>query len=215
MKKLLILALSLLVLTGCTNLKNSSYDAIIEETVSSRVKVANTYRSGYKFYLPRGMYVKDSKEYNEQIKNDRDTFYLFIDLIGFLGNQSIDKAPKGDEYYFKNISSGEKSGYIEVNLSSMGKYYVEIAYNYAKIEVMVEESRLKNTISEAMIILSSIDYNESYLQNISEESLLSYKEETVDIFNKENDGDNGNFLKYQGEYDNVDEDKIPDYDLIK
>ena len=96
------------------------------------------------------------------------------------------------------------------------KYLVEIVYNYAKIEVIVEEEDLNSTVTEAIIVLASIEYNDSFLSGLSEESLLSYKEEFVDIFNKDTTKDTTNFLKYEDELDIYNgTDSIPDYDMIK
>ena len=44
-------------LTGCVNIQKSDYNEIISAAVTSDKKIYNTYRNGYKFYLPNGMYV--------------------------------------------------------------------------------------------------------------------------------------------------------------
>ena len=48
---------------------------------------------------------------------------------------------------------------------------------------------------------------------ISEEDVLNYSEETFNIF--ETNSNDSNFLKVVEEYDNYNEDEVPDYDLIK
>lgn len=214
MKKILILILAVFLVSGCTNIKSATYESLLQEAANSDLKIYNTYRKGYKFYLPANMYVSNSREYNEFIKNKYDTFYLYIDLISYLNETPMEYTKEGETYYFNYLNTEDKTGYIVIKVTQNGKYLVEIAYNYAKIEVIVEESRLKSTISEAMTILSSIEYNESFLRNLSEETLLSYKEETVDIFKKGNSDDATQFLQYIEEYDGPDE-TVPDYDLIK
>lgn len=214
MKKILILLLPILIITGCTDIKNSSYETLLNETANSSLEVFNTYRNGYKFYLPSSMYVYKSRDYNEVIKNKFDTFYLYIDLISYLSKTPIEYTNGGENYYFSNLSKDDKTGYIVIKITQNDKYLVEIAYNYAKIEVIVEETRIKSTISEAMTILSSIEYNETFLKSLTEESLLSYKEETIDIF-KKGETDATPFLKYVDEYDGPDDSQVPDYDLIR
>jgi len=81
--------------------------------------------------------------------------------------------------------------------------------------VIVEKGHDKRVISEALIILSSIQYNDSFLTNLSDDSLLNYKEETVDIFDKGTSSDNSNILEWKDEYDGYDEDRIPDWDHIR
>ena len=212
MKKVIILGSILLLLSGCVNLNNSSYDQIIEDITSSNRKISNTYRKGYKFYLPIGMYVEDSKDYNEVIKNDKETFYLYIDLISYLNQNKIEHT-KSESVYFKVLEKNGKNGYVEINMYKNDKYLVEIAYNYAKIEVIVDKDRVNKTLAEAMIVLSSIDYNDSFLKGLDSDSLLNYKEEMVDIFDKGNTHDTSNFLKYVEEYDG-EEETLPDYDLV-
>lgn len=214
MKKAIILVLILLITSGCVNIGNSTYDEIINEVINSEKNISNTYRKGYKFYLPKNMYVVSSKAYNETIKNQTETFYLYIDLISYLSKQEIEYETE-ENIFFKEFKGKDKYGYIQIKNAEKSKYLVEIAYNCAKIEVIVEKGREKYAVSEAMIILSSIEYNDSFLTNLSDDSLLNYKEENVDIFDKGTGSDNSNILEWKDEYDGYDEDKIPDWDHIK
>ena len=214
MKKILILLLGLFLITGCTNINKSSLKTILNETANSKLKIYNAYKKGYKYYLPAGMRVVKSYDYNEFIKSKEDTFYMYIDLISYLDGNSLEYTEKGETYYFENLNVGDKKGYIVLKVTQDNKYLVEIAYNYAKIEVIVEERRIKTAVAEAMIILSSIEYNESFLKGLSEESLLSYKEETVDIF-KKGETDDSNRLQYVEDYDGSSEYDVPDLDVIK
>ena len=215
MKKIFVLIFFGLLLSGCVNINNSSYDQLIEDVALSDVRSQNTYRRGYKFYLPVGLNIEDSKEYNEVIKKDDLVFYLYIDLIGYLNKDDV-ALPQESSIYYKELVYGDKKGYAEIKKTENEKYLVEIVYNYAKIEVIVEEEDLNSTVTEAIIVLASIEYNDSFLSGLSEESLLSYKEEFVDIFNKDTTKDTTNFLKYEDELDIYNgTDSIPDYDMIK
>lgn len=212
MKKVLLLVLSILLLCGCVNINESSYEKIIDEAASSKMKIYNTYRKGYKFYLPVGLYVDETKDYNEVIKNGRETFYMYIDLVGYLNKQVSTYEPNEGSEYFVLIDKGDQKGYAEIKLFKNDKYLVEIMYNYAKIEVMVDESRINECLSSAIIILSSIKYNDAFLEKLSEESLLDYREETVDIFDKKGSGDASHFLEYVEDYDGDREEDEEEFD---
>ena len=198
----------ILFLTGCVNINDASYSNIINEAVSSHEKIYNTYRKGYKFYLPKGMYVSDNNNYNEIIKSKDEIYYLYVDVLSYINKRENTYVENHSAYYSLKFSN---DGYIEINAVD-SKYLVEIVYNYAKIEVMVDETALRSAIANAIIILSSIEYNDTLLAS-SDASVLNYKEEKVDIF-KAHGKDNSNFLEYV-EYDEFDESSIPDYDLIK
>lgn len=215
MKKVLVLVLAVICLTGCVNINKSTYENIIDDTIKSDSKIYNTYRKGYKFYLPFGLHITDSKDYNEVIKSDKENFYLYIDLIGYLNKTKVEYE-KEDSKYFKYISNEDKTGYVKVKLLRNDKYMVEIAYNYAKIEVIVEEARINKCMTDALIVLSSINYNDAFLKSLTEDSLLDYKEETIDLFHKA-DNDAKDFLEALEEFDSsdYDENTPPDYDLIK
>lgn len=215
MKKIIILFLAVFLVSGCTSIQDNSFEKLLDEVANSELKIYNTYRKGYKYYLPANMYVANSRDYNEFIKNKFNTFYMYIDLISYLSETPLEYVYNGDPYYFSYLSSGDKSGYIVIKITQDKKYLVEIVYNYAKIEVIVEESQLNPSISEAMTILASLEYNDSFLRSLSEESLLSYREETVDIFKKGDTTDSNKLLQYIEDYDGSEDIEVPDYDKIK
>ncbi len=215
MKKVLILFVALFLVSGCTSIKNNSFEVLLDEVAKSDLKIYNTYRKGYKYYRPANMYVSDSREYNEFLKNQHDTFYMYIDLISYLSETPLEYQGEGENFYYRNLVQGDKSGYIVIKITQDKKYLVEIAYNYAKIEVIVDESRLNATVSEAMTVLASIEYNDSFLRSLSEESLLSYREEIVDIFKRGEVADSSTLLQYVEEYEEEDQNEVPDLDHIR
>ena len=86
-------------------------------------------------------------------------------------------------------------------------------YNYAKIEVIVEESFLKEAVSYAMVILASVKYNNNVLENIVGENVLTSKEIEFNIF--ETKKSESNFLKVSEEDIYEDNDTVKDPDLVK
>lgn len=210
-KKIFILMFALVVLTGCSNIDKLAYDDIVSLTINSNEKIYNTYRKGYKFYLPKGLVISEKSDYNEYIRGVRENYYLYVDILGHLNKREFTYEENSTSFYSKQIGNEEKKGYIEINLIN-SKYLVEIVYNYAKIEVMVEKDDLNTSITNAMIILASINYNDAILENESS-TVLNYHEKTIDIF-KTHGKEKSNFLEYV-EYDEYEEKEIPDYDVIK
>ncbi|MBR1417027.1 MAG: hypothetical protein IJ572_04345 [Bacilli bacterium] len=182
MKKILILLAFLIILTGCTKISQSSYSEIISSVVTSKYDINNEYRTGYKYYIPSGMSSINSNDYNEVIASSSHNYYLYVDVVSYYNRVISEYDVNHDAYYSNPINYEDKFGYLEVNKQSNGKYLVEIMYNYAKIEVMVEECDLKSAITNSIIILSSINYNNDILGSIIGDNVLEFNEETFDIF---------------------------------
>lgn len=211
MKRAIVLIVTVLLLSGCVNIAKSDYNEIINEAVSSNKNIYNTYRSGYKFYLPSGLYIENSKDYNEVIKSGDDLYYLYIDIISYLNKKESPYVINEKSLYSDSISHQNKSGYIEIN-EQKEKYLVEIMYNYAKIEVMVEESDINKTIANAISILSSVEYNDTILENLLGNNKLSFSNEEFNIF--ETAETESNYLNYVEKYDNYENDNNHDNDFI-
>ena len=144
-------------------------------------------------------------------------FFIFIPHIHHITNYLYHKVENKYQvneksYYSSLINYNNKSGYVEVNVKN-DKYLIEIMYNYAKIEVIVNNNDIASAITNSLIILTSVNYNDDIIDNLLEEDVLNYSEETFNIF--ETNSNDSNFLKVVEEYDNYNEDEVPDYDLIK
>ena len=72
MKKIVSLALILILATGCsiTKVNEESFDSIVDTVLLKSTKLANTSFDGYKFYLPRGVMVTEKKQSNLEIKDN-------------------------------------------------------------------------------------------------------------------------------------------------
>ena len=182
MKKVLILISLIFLITGCSNIKDLTYDEIVQNfgTVSSRT---NTYRTGYKYYLPRGMQVNDSTLFNEVLEDGKYTYYLYVDAVSYLNQVSYDYQVDNSILFSTAIKKGDYFGFVEVKLVENNKYLVEIMYNYAKIEVIVDKNDIKLSMISAISILRSIEYNDSIIANLLEDNVLNFAEEEMDIFN--------------------------------
>lgn len=213
MKKVLILIIICFSLCGCTKIEDKNMDLLVNQILKIKVRNVNQYRKGFKYYLPGGVNIINSMDSNIEFKKNDVNYYMYVDLIRYYYKEDIQYKVNKDAYLSKELLIDDKKGYIEINLKN-DKYLIEIMYNYAKIEVILEDSNdISEVIVDSLVILSSVDYNDEIIRNMLEDDILNYDEEAFSIFDTESD--DSNFLKVIEEYDNYNEDEIPDFDLIK
>ena len=210
MKKILII-ICLLFITGCSDIRKQSYDDIINN-IATRANKDNVYRTGYSYYLPRGMQVADSTLYNEAITDARYKYYLYVDIISYYKKVTKDYSVNDNALVSKKLDYDGKFGYVEVNLLKNDKYLVEIMYNYAKIEVIVDKSNLNEAMLSIINILKSVEYNDSIIANLMGDDVLNFSEEEFNIFNTK--GSESNYLTVDKDASKEEDTKIPDPDLI-
>lgn len=210
MKKIIMFIGLLFVLTGCTNLNKTNIDTIIKDITESKLKLSNEYRTGYKYYLPSNLNVESSSKMNEILSTSNEKYYLYVDLVGFYYNKDINYNKNDKAYYSKEFNYNNKKGFIEINVKNE-KYLIEIMYNYAKIELIVDKNDINEAIANSLIVLSSIEFNKDIIENMMGEDILNYSEEKFSIF--DTNTKDSNFLEYVQEYDTY-KSEIPDYDLI-
>ena len=213
MKKFLVVLIAILILSGCSNIQSKDYDTLINEAASSKYDIVNTYRTGYKYYTPGNMDISNILDYNETLEDSNHKYYFYVDVVSYYNRVIENYEVNPEAYYSKVINYQDKYGYIEINKWKNGKYLLEIMYNYAKIEVIVEESFLKEAVSYAMVILASVKYNNNVLENIVGENVLTSKEIEFNIF--ETKKSESNFLKVSEEDIYEDDDTVKDTDLVK
>ena len=211
MKKIIFIISLMFLITGCTNINELSYDEIIQEFSTKPLK-SNNYRTGYKYYLPREMQVVDSTLFNEVLEDGQNTYYLYVDTVSYLNNVSYDFKNDEMNIYFANIAYDDKYGYVEINLYENEQYLVEIMYNYAKIEVIVDEAHINEVMLSAISILKSIVYNNSVITNLLEDNVLNFAEEEFDIFNNSNN--DSDYIEVDTDDFGSVEEEIPDTDLL-
>ena len=163
--------------------------------------------------MPRGLQIDSYSLYNEVISGDKLVYYLYVDVISYYNKTNRDYHKNNKAYYSDAFSYNDKNGYIEINLQQNGKYLIEIIYNYAKIEVMVDVDNIKKAMLNAISILRNISYNDSIIANLLEKDIFNYSDEDYNIFNTTSN--DSNYLNYDNEYKETDEsDMIYDTDLI-
>lgn len=211
MKKVMLIVFLCFIVCGCVNVNNSSIDQILTDSLSSELKFYNTQRSGYKYYLPKGIKTLNKNDYNEILADGKNKYYMYVDVLSYKNKISFDYIRKTDAYYSNVIKYQDKFGYLEIKKLENEKYLIEIMYNYAKIEVMVEDKEINKTIAYAISILSSIEYNDNVLDNLLGENKLNFSDEEYNIF--ETAETESNYLDWVEKYDNY-ESEEKDNDFI-
>ena len=210
MKRILCLFATILLLCGCSKINDKNYDELINSVVASNYKMENTYRTGYKYYTPTNMDILSTLDYNETLADDTYKYYFYVDVVSYYNRVIETYNVDSKAVYSKSITYEDKYGYIEINKWKNGKYLLEIMYNYAKIEVIVDEENIKSAITNAMVVLSSVKYNNNILESIVGENVLATKEIEFNIF--ETKKNESNFLKVSEEdvYEGKDVQDDPD-----
>ena len=73
---------------------------------------------------------------------------------------------------------------------------IEFVYNYAKIEALVPEEDINDTVLNCSYILSTIKYSSNIVKLSLEDDFLKNKEEEYDVFSSKGNNDD-NFLRYE------------------
>lgn len=211
MKKILLIIVLLITASGCVKINDNDISILVNEVQNNKLELSNIHRQGYKYYLPVGLMVNKTEDFNEIIVNKNIKYYLYVDIVSYYNKIEKDYKINDKAFISEDISNNDKKGYLEVNQKN-DKYLIEIMYNYAKIELIVNKDNLEEAITNSIIILSTIKYNNDIIENIMGENVLNFNEEQLDIF--EAKGSESNFLEYIQEYDAYEGTEIPDLDLI-
>ena len=141
-------------------------------------------------------------DYNQRLRSEDIDMYLYVDIVSYYYKNTVEYEKSNGSYYEGSISNGNKKGYLKIENTSDSKLFVQMNYNYAKIETYIDNNDLNQTIMDLSYILSSIKFNDSLLKKMYESGSFSSKDEVYKIFN--NKEKEGNFLEYIKEYDKYD-----------
>ncbi|MEG0826361.1 MAG: hypothetical protein RR404_02700, partial [Bacilli bacterium] len=80
MKKIVVLIMILVLITGCTAVRidTSSIDNTMNVVLSKNNDLFNRIGKGYKYYVPRGVNYIDNNELNDKLYTNGDYYYLYI-----------------------------------------------------------------------------------------------------------------------------------------
>lgn len=197
-----IIVLLIILLTGCSAVRidTKSIDNILNVILTKDNELFNQVGQGYKYYLPGGVTYIDSDNQNDILYCNGNYYYLYIDAISYYYQNLVDYEENNDAYYSKLISTNDgyrSAGYVEINEKD-GLYYIDFVYNYAKIEAVVKEEDLNNTILNSSYILSTIKYNYDIVELMLNDDYFTNKTGKYDDYNsKDSSG------KFQLEKENV------------
>ena len=199
MKKILLLGLAALILTGCTivRIDTTSIDNILNVVLSKENTLYNRVGRGYKYYVPRGVTYIDSSGSNDKLYSNGVYYYLYLDEISYYYQKSLDYKEDDSKYYSRKIDNDGKLGYLEITKQD-NLYLIEFVYNYARIEALVPEEDINDTVLNSSYILSTIKYNNNIVKLSLEDDFLQNKEEKYDVFSAKNQDDDS-FLRYEEE----------------
>ncbi len=198
MKKVMVLLISILLLTGCYNdIVSDDTDTILNTFLGKNTKLVNTYSEGYKYYLPNEITVDAKKDYNEVLSYNGYKYYLYVDVVGYYYKKEVDFVKNDSIYYSKYLDYNNKKGYI--NIEKVNELYkIEMYYNYAKIETYVDYDNLSKTIINMCYITNSLVFNNSVTNLELNNSDDKLKEEKFDFYTPKKEG---NFIDYINKYD--------------
>mgnify|MGYP000244312800 CR=1 FL=1 len=190
MKKKIILFLIIAFLTfGCTNVKKMSIDSVLNE-IANKAGKQNEFNSAFKFYLPNGMKIVKYDSYNEVLSSEKYIYYLYVDIINYYEKNIYEYVPCSECFYSKKIDYDNKNGYVNIILQKNNKYLIEIMYNYAKIEVMVDYDDINLALLNSVSILRDLEYNDMIIESLVSNKSKNFTEETYNIFKKDNKDSN-------------------------
>ena len=202
-KKIILLIISILTLTGCTNLTNMSIDEVVNVMLESDTNLSNNVFEGYKYYIPKGLRLINKDEYNATLKDEyNNTYYFYIDVVSFYNEEEVEYEVNNKAYFSKELNYNDKKGYIEITkIEDTDVYFIEYMYNYGKIEAFVKENEIDCAIINMSSILKSLEFNRNVLESLIGNNVLNYKEDTYDVMKpKGSTATKDTYLEYEERY---------------
>ena len=201
MYKKIIIVLCLFLFTGCTRtyyMNSLSYEEILNNATIEENNLHNTNNKGFKYYLPTGFSVTKDNEFNQTLTSHNNIYYLNIDIVSYYYKKGTEEIKEIDDYYFYKFNKNNKDGYLRIRKKN-DKFFVELCYNYAIIEVEVEENEIKYAVSRGITILNSIKYNDRIIEKKLNDKDLESKETAYKIPEPKEKNETKNVLEYINE----------------
>ena len=202
-KKIILLIISILTLTGCTNLTNMSTGEVVDVMLKNDTNLSNNVFDGYKYYIPKGLRLLEKDEYNASLKDEyNNTYYFYIDVVSYYNKEEVEYKVNNKAYFSKELDYNDKKGYLEITkIEDTDAYFIEYMYNYGKIEAFVKENEIKSAIINMSSILKSLEFNRTVLESLIGNNVLDYKEDTYDVMKpKGSTATKDTYLEYEEKY---------------
>ena len=185
MKKIIISLLVLLLTTGCIPIASSSIEEITNTILSSMYALFNRVSGAYKYYLPREMKATITDEFNEILSSKYHDYYLYVDLVSYYNDVTVTYETDNTLYYSSLLYGEDETGLLNIEEVGVDEYIITMYYNYGRIEVKVNKSDINEAVTNSLVILSSIQYNDDIIENMMGDDILSSAEEQIDIFEED------------------------------
>jgi len=191
MKKKIMILLLILLVTGCSvvRIDTENIDNILNVILTKDNKLYNQIGQGYKYYLPGGVSYIESDDRNDILYCNGIYYYLYVDAVSYYHQVKINYKETKDAYYFKLLSKEDgfkQDGYIEITKKD-NLYYLKFIYNYAKIEAIVKEEDINDTVLNASYILSTIKYNHDIVKLMLNDDYFTNKTGKYNDYNTKED----------------------------
>ena len=216
MKKIFILLALIFLVTGCSVTEQQDLDKLVDDVLASNGNFTNKNFSGYEYYLPRGVILANKLGYNSTLRYKSNQIYLYVDAISYYHKVEKKYQKKENIYFSKILNYDDKKGYINITKgNNEDSYYIDIEYNFGKIETYSNKANLNGTVINSFLVLKNLRFNDEVLNSLIGENKIEYKEEKFDLFGS-NSSDDG-YLdiiddKYEDQYN--DENILDDDDKI-
>ena len=198
-KRMILLLVVLIMLTGCTELNDSNIDDIIGNILVQNQKV-NTVSTSYEIYLPNNVISIEDNDFNQILRMKDKKIYLYVDTTSYYFKNILNFELEENkyDYFYKKIANGDKTGYIGISKEKDDYYYCKIIYNYAKIEFYSDYEDLDEILVNSLIMINSIKYNDQFIKAILGDDSYSSKEMTYEFVTPK--GTSGSFSEYLQEF---------------
>ena len=179
-KKFIFFIIIILLLSGCTKITDN-LDEVVNATIIDSKLPANTVSTGYELYIPTGVKQVKDRSNNQKFKIKNRYIYLYVDMISYYYKNMLNYKNTNDyDYYYKELTFGDKTGYIGIKQVEDDLYYTVIVYNYSKIEFYSDKEDLKTILANSLIIIKSIKFNDNLIKmeldkNVSDGRELKYE----------------------------------------
>lgn len=218
MKKIFVLLALVFLVTGCSikEIPQDNLEDAIDSVLVGSADLENQYFAGYQYYLPREVSIIDKFDYNTILLHKRNRLYLYVDVISYYHKTKEEYETNDNLYFSKVLEYGNKKGYVNIDKENEDKYYIDIVYNYGKIEAYSNKENLSSTVLNSLVILNTIKFNDAVIDSLIGENKIEYKEEKFNLFNS--DSNNDGYLNIDENHTsnkNKEEDELIDEEIIE
>ena len=224
MYKKLIIICCIFLLCSCNkvNINTLSLNEIVDDSIKVASAKTNINAKGFKYFLPSGFSLYKDDNYIHELKSKSDTYYLNVDIISYYYKNEITTEHNADDYLYYEFNNGDKKGYLRV-IKNNDTFFIELCYNYAIIEVEVEEDNVRYAVSRCIEILKSIEYNDLVIDKYVNTNNIEAREtvykipepekknikNVLEYMDDEGESDNNEYNETQEEDDaEIDEDDL-------